>query len=92
MINLFLFVGVFSVVTLLVAFAAAFVLLLLQKWGVIEYVQVHGNDSFSEMFRCNFCLSWWTGCFFAVLFAIMLGDGYFLLIPVFSTALTRKML
>ena len=63
MINLFLFVGVFSVVTLLVAFAAAFVLLLLQKWGVIEYVQVHGNDFFSEMFQCNFCLSWWTGCF-----------------------------
>lgn len=32
------------------------------------------------------------GVFFAVLFAIMLGEGYFLLIPVFSTALTRKML
>ena len=34
---------------ILVAMLAAFVLTLLRKWGVIEWVQVHGNDFFAKM-------------------------------------------
>ena len=45
---------------IVVALIAAFVLTLLRKWGVIEWVQIHGNDFFSKMFNCDFCLSWWT--------------------------------
>ena len=36
----------FIIWVLVVATVAAFLLTLLKKWGVIEYVQVHGNDFF----------------------------------------------
>ena len=66
---------------ILVAMLAAFVLTLLRKWGVIEWVQVHGNDFFAKMFSCDFCLSWWAGvliCFFALIFT---GNLSFLGVP-----------
>lgn len=77
---------------ILVAMLAAFVLTLLRKWGVIEWVQVHGNDFFAKMFSCDFCLSWWAGvliCFFALIFT---GNLSFLGVPFCSTMITRKLL
>jgi hypothetical protein len=77
---------------ILVAMLAAFVLTLLRKWGVIEWVQVHGNDFFAKMFSCDFCLSWWAGvliCFFALIFT---GNPAFLGVPFCSTMITRVLL
>lgn len=34
----------FVCIIIVVALISAFVLTLLRKWGVIEWVQVHGND------------------------------------------------
>lgn len=77
---------------IVVALIAAFVLTLLRKWGVIEWVQIHGNDFFSNMFNCDFCLSWWTCvliCFFALIFT---GNPAFLGVPFCSTMITRVLL
>ena len=77
---------------IVVALIAAFVLTLLRKWGVIEWVQIHGNDFFSKMFSCDFCLSWWTCvliCFFALIFT---GNPAFLGVPFCSTMITRVLL
>lgn len=77
---------------IVVALIAAFVLTLLRKWGVIEWVQIHGNDFFSKMFNCDFCLSWWTCvpiCFFALIFT---GNPAFLGVPFCSTMITRALL
>ena len=77
---------------ILVAMLAAFVLTLLRKWGVIEWVQVHGNDFFAKMFSCDFCLSWWAGvliCFFALIFT---GNLSFLGVPFCSTMITGVLL
>lgn len=63
MINLFLFVGVFSVVTLLVAFAAAFVLLLLQNGVLLNMCR------YMEMISLVKC--------FSVIFASHGGRGVF---------------
>ena len=43
----------FIIWVLVVATVAAFLLTLLKKWGVIEYVQVHGNDFFVKMFNLS---------------------------------------
>ena len=43
----------FIIWVLVVATVAAFLLTLLKKWGVIEYVQVHGNDFFVKMFKSD---------------------------------------
>ena len=51
----------FIIWVLVVATVAAFLLTLLKKWGVIEYVQVHGNDFFVKIAyhggRGSFCPS-----------------------------------
>lgn len=77
---------------LVVATVAAFLITLLKKWGVIEYVQVHGNDFFVKMANCGFCLSWWIGGVLSIVFAICTGDLSLLLIPFCSTIITRMML
>lgn len=77
---------------IVVALIAAFVLTLLRKWGVIEWVQIYGNDFFSKMFNCDFCLSWWMCvliCFFALIFT---GNPAFLGVPFCSTMITRVLL
>jgi hypothetical protein len=38
----------FVCIIIVVALIAAFVLTLLRKWGVIECVQVHGNEFFCK--------------------------------------------
>lgn len=77
--------------TAAVALAAAFALLLLKKWGIIEWLQVHGNDFLSKMANCDFCLSWWTCLVVATVSAIMAQDPLYILTTVMATPLTRKL-
>lgn len=76
----------------IVATLAAFVLLLLRKQGAIEWVQVHGNKFFAEMFSCDFCLSWWTCVAISVAFALLFFEPLALIVPFFATPITRKLL
>lgn len=78
--------------TVMVALVAAFGLTLLSKWGVVEWVQVHGNDFFAKMFNCRFCLSFWAGVALAILLVFITGDPALLLIPFYSTMITRFLL
>lgn len=82
---------VYLFVTAAVALAAAFALLLLKKWGIIEWLQVHGNDLISKMANCDFCLSWWTCLVVATVAAILAQDPLCILTAVMATPLTRKL-
>lgn len=83
---------IFVIWVLIVATVAAFLLSLLKKWGVIEYVQVHGNEFFAKMFNCDFCLSFWAGVALAILLAFITGNPTLLLVPFCSTMITRFLL
>lgn len=74
---------------LIVALLAAFVVLFLGKIGVFAFVQVNGNDFFSRLAKCEFCLSFWFGLFIAGIFCLVFWDWRFLLIPFLSTPITR---
>lgn len=78
--------------TIMIALVAAFVLSLLRKWGFIEWIQVHGNNFFANMFSCNFCLSFWFGLVLSILCVFISGDLTLLLVPVCSTTITRNLL
>ena len=71
---------------------SAFLLNLLNKWGFIEWVQVHGNIFFAKMFSCWFCLSFWSNTLVCILFAIVLRDWRYLLFPFITTILTKKLI
>lgn len=75
-----------------IASASAFIYSLLAKLGFIEWVQVHGNRFFHEMFSCNFCLSWWINVVVCIIVAIALHDWRFLFMPFITTMLTKFML
>lgn len=83
---------IFVIWVLIVATVAAFLLSLLKKWGVIEYVQVHGNEFFAKMFNCDFCLSFWAGLALSILFVFITGNPALLLVPFCSTMITRYLL
>lgn len=82
----------FIIWVLVVATVAAFLLTLLKKWGVIEYVQVHGNDFFVKMFNCDFCLSWWACVLICFVALLITGNPVYMGVPFCSTMITRILL
>lgn len=71
---------------------SAFFLSLLNKWDVIEWVQVHGNKFFAQMFSCWFCLSFWANMVICILCSIVEYNLIYLLFPLITTSLTKKLL
>lgn len=75
-----------------VALVAAFILTLLYKWEVVEYIQVRGCRLLSKMAHCNFCLSWWT-CVVVVATLVALDKMELfngILVAVCATPITKK--
>lgn len=71
---------------------SSFVISLMMKWGIVEWVQVHGNDFFHKMFSCNFCLSFWTNLLVCISLSIYISDARVLFIPFFSTNITKHLI
>lgn len=76
---------------LIVALLASFVVLLVKKWGWAEWVQVHGNAFFSELFSCDLCMSFWAAVVICVIMAVVTADTRYILLPILTTPLTRMM-
>ena len=77
---------------IIISLIASFVIMLMRKWGVVEWVQVHGNDFFSKMFSCDFCLSRWVSLTISVIIFLVTRDALVLSAPFGSTMLTRILL
>ena len=83
MINLEMIVGV--------ALVAAFVVLLVKKWGWAEWMQIHGDKYLSKLFSCDLCMSFWAAV--AVCFVLMCwhDEPELVLVPMFTTPITRML-
>lgn len=90
--NFYDFLFYYLTTAVIIACIAAFVLSLLYKWELIEYMQVHGNDFVSKLASCNFCLSWWCCCLVAFTAFLATGETALLLTPFCATKLTQKLL
>ena len=82
----------FLISVILIALASAFVLTLAYKWGVIEWMQVHGDKIISQMANCDFCLSFWSNVIVCMVVMLVVDDVTVGLAPLFSTMITRKLL
>ena len=78
--------------TLIIALFATFVILLIDKVGYREKMQIRAPKLISEMFSCDFCLSWWTCLLFAVVACTLQGEIIYILCSIAATPLTRKLL
>lgn len=85
-------IHLFLIIVVLIGLLTAFVLTLLKKFGVIEWLQVHGNEFVHKLANCDFCLSFWISGIFAILLVIITGVPMLLAIPLFSTMITRNLL
>lgn len=75
-----------------VALAAAFLLNLAVKWGIMEWLQVHAPNAFFEkLFNCKFCCSFHTAMIISLFLCIGTGQWSLLLVPVCTTVITREL-
>lgn len=79
-------------VAVMVACWSAFILLLLYKWGIVEWMQVHGSIIISKMAHCEFCLSWWLCLILTLIILSITGDVTLVTVPFIATPLARRIL
>ena len=84
--------GSVLIIVAVVSLVSAFIILLAMKVGIIEWMQVHGDKFISELAKCNFCLSFWTGTLLFVGVACWYDNPLFLFGGVLSCPLTRFLL
>lgn len=77
---------------IIVSGVSSFLICLADKWGFIEWVQVNGNEFFSKMFSCHFCLSWWTNVAVCIMAALILREWTVLLLPFATTNITKRLI
>lgn len=75
-----------------VGIIAAFFITLAKKWGIIEQIQMKGNEFFSDMAHCDFCLSWWACCVLTLLYILATGNVDMIFIPFVGTMISRYLL
>ena len=67
----------------------SWVVILLKKWGVIEWVQVHGNAFFVKLASCDFCLNFHCAWMLMLVVAVLTGEWILLAVPFLSTTIGR---
>lgn len=83
---------VLFLVVLFTALTAAFTILLIGKLGIRNYIIARAPKLISQLFECDFCLSFWISVILAVILAIFFSEFSILFIPILSTPITRILL
>ena len=72
-----------------IALAAAFAILLIGKLGIRDNIIAKAPKLISQLFDCDFCLSFWTSLILAIILAIFFNEMSIIFIPIISTPITR---
>ena len=72
-----------------ITLAAAFAILLIGKLGIRDSIITRAPKLISQLFDCDFCLSFWMSVILAVILAIFFREMNILFIPIISTPITR---
>ena len=78
-------------VAVFVALLAAMMVLLIKKWGIAEWMQIHGDKYMSRLFSCDLCMSFWSSVLICFCMLCITEDLMVLLIPIFTTPITRML-
>lgn len=77
---------------IITALLSAFIILLITKIGLRDFVIEQGPKLISKMFSCDFCLSFWVNVFIALIITASMGCLSFIIIPIFAAPITRILL
>lgn len=87
------FIAIVCIVAVLfVSLSAAFAILLLGKLGMRDCIVTKAPKLISQLFDCDFCLSFWVAVVISSFLAILFCEVSLLFIPVLSTPITRFLL
>lgn len=75
--------------SVLVGCWTSWVVVLLRKWGVLGWLQAHGNDFVSELAGCSYCQNWWLAWLTVAVVVLLTGEWVLLAVPFFSTTIGR---
>lgn len=65
----------------------------MRKWHVsedttiMEWIQIHSNDTIHELTYCDFCLNWWLSWFMVLPVVFITCEWVLLITPFFSTTI-----
>lgn len=74
------------------ALATSFNILLITKVNLREELIVKSPKLLSNMFSCDFCLSFWTNMAICLCMFCLTNDADWLVIPIFATPITRLLI
>lgn len=77
---------------IITALLSAFIILLITKIGLRDFIIGRGPKLISKMFSCDFCLSFWVNVFIALIITASMGCLSFIIIPIFAAPITRILL
>ncbi len=87
-----LLVAIFTMVCL-VACLSAFSILFISKIGLRDFIIRRSPIRLvSQLFECEFCLSFWTNLFWIVIIFCIFPCGWLFLFPIFAAPITRSLL
>lgn len=84
--------ALFALILWTIAVTAAFGIMLISKLGVRDKVIMEAPKLISELFSCDFCLSWWTCVFLSIVVSAVTGMWAILCVAVLATPITRKLI
>ena len=73
----------------IIACISAFIILFAGKIGMRDEIIAKSPKLISQLFDCDFCLSFWTSFILAIILAIFFNEIRLLFIPIISTPITR---
>ena len=79
-------------ITAIVACVSAFGILLIGKLGIRDEIITRAPKLISELFSCDFCLSFWFSLILAIILAIFFREIIVLFVPIVSTPIARILL
>ena len=77
--------------SVLIALMAATIVLLLKKWGVTEWVQIHGDRFSSRLFSCDLCMTFWASVIIVIIASAFTEDPHLLAVPFLSMPIARML-
>ena len=77
--------GEVMVAAILTGCFTSWVVILLRKCGVLEWLQVHGIEFVGKLVSCDYCLNWWLSWAVVVIALAVTGEWWVVAVPFFST-------